>query len=112
MTKRILLLTLVPVAALVWWAIHQKSQPPEITFTTAHRETLISNLITNGKAEPVSWQDIRVDNQGLVTQVPVKEGQTRRQGRAAGAVERARTEPRNCAPPKPARNRRAPLSRP
>jgi HlyD family secretion protein len=76
MTKRILLLALIPVAALVWWTIHQKTQPPEITFTTAHRETLISNLITNGKAEPVVWQDIRVDNQGLVTQVPVREGQT------------------------------------
>src|ERR1700731_3729116 len=76
MTKRILLLALVPVAALVWWAIHQKTQPPEIAFTTAHRETLISNLITNGKAEPLVWQDIRVDNQGLVNKVPVKEGQT------------------------------------
>jgi HlyD family secretion protein len=75
MTRRILLLALVPIAALVWWAVHQKTQPPEITFTTAHRETLISNLITNGKAEPVVWQDIRVDNQGLVKQVPVKEGQ-------------------------------------
>ncbi len=75
MTKRILLLALVPVAALVWWSIRQKAQPPEITFTTTHRETLISNLITNGKVEPVVWQDIRVDNQGLVTQVPVKEGQ-------------------------------------
>lgn len=80
MTKRILLLALVPVALLVWWAIHQKSLPPEIPFTTAHRETLISNLITNGKAEPIVWQDIRVDNQGLITQVPVKEGQRVAQG--------------------------------
>ncbi len=77
MTKRILLLlTLILLAALVWWSIQRKSQPPEINFSTAHRETLVSNLITNGKAEPVVWQDIRVDNQGLVTQVPVKEGQT------------------------------------
>ena len=75
MTKRILLLTLVPGAALVWWAVRVKSQPPEIPFTRIHRETLVSNLITNGKAEPVEWQDIRVDNSGLITRVPVKEGQ-------------------------------------
>jgi HlyD family secretion protein len=76
MTKRILLLALVPVAVLVLWAVRHKTQPPEIPFAKVHRETLISNLITNGKAEPVEWQDIRVDNQGLVTSVPVKEGQT------------------------------------
>jgi HlyD family secretion protein len=76
MTKRILLLALVPLAALVWWAVRQRTQPPEVQFTRVHRETLISNLITNGKAEPVEWQDIRVDNQGLVVSVPVKEGQT------------------------------------
>lgn len=76
MTKRILLLALVPVAAIVWWAVRQKSQPPEIQFTKVRRETLVSNLITNGRVEPITWQDIRVDNQGLVTVVPVKEGQT------------------------------------
>src|ERR1039457_4747116 len=80
MTKRILLLVLVPVAALVWWAVHRKTQPPEISFATAHRETLISNLITNGKVEPLVWQDIRVDREGLVNQVPVREGQNISQG--------------------------------
>ena len=81
MTKRIfLLLSLLAVGALVWWGIHQKTQPPQVTFTTVHRETVVSNLITNGKVEPVVWQDIRVDNQGLVTQVPVKEGQNVAQG--------------------------------
>lgn len=76
MAKRIFLLALVPIAAIVWWGVRQKSQPPEIQFTRVHRETLVSNLITNGRAEPVSWQDIRVDNQGLVTSVLVKEGQS------------------------------------
>src|SRR5690554_3162528 len=62
-------------AGLTWWAIHQKNQPPQIAFTKVTRETVTSNLITNGKAEPIEWQDVRVDNQGLVTRVPVKEGQ-------------------------------------
>ena len=76
MTKRILLLALVPLAAVMLWAVREKSQPPQVAFTRIHRETLVSNLITNGKAEPIEWQDIRVDNDGLVTSVPVKEGQT------------------------------------
>ena len=75
MTKRVLLPLLVLVAAVVWWAFHQKSQAPEVRFTRIQRETLISNLITNGKAEPVEWQEIRVDNSGRVTAVSVKEGQ-------------------------------------
>lgn len=75
MSRRILWLALIPAGGLVWWAIQHKSQAPEVQFTRAHRELLISNLITNGKVEPVQWQEIRVDNQGLVTQVPVKEGQ-------------------------------------
>jgi HlyD family secretion protein len=76
MTKRILLVALLPLAALGWWAFHKKTEPPDAVFTTAHRETLVSNLITNGKAEPIVWQDVRADNEGLVIQVPVKEGQT------------------------------------
>jgi HlyD family secretion protein len=86
MTKRILLLALLPVAALVVWAIRHKTQPPEIPFTRVHRETLISNLITNGKAEPIEWQDVRVDNQGLVTRVPVKEGQAVGKGALLGQL--------------------------
>lgn len=75
MKRGILLLALVPAAALVWWAIHKKQLPPEISFTTARRETLVSTLITNGKTEPMMWQDVRADNEGLVAAVPVKEGQ-------------------------------------
>lgn len=75
MMRRILLPIIVVAAALLWWAFHRKAQPPEIPFARIQRETLISNLITNGKGEPVQWQDIRVDNSGLVTSVPVKEGQ-------------------------------------
>ena len=86
MAKRIFLLALLPVAALIWWAVRQKNQPPEIPFTRVHRETLVSNLITNGKAEPVEWQDIRVDSQGLVVKVPVKEGQMVAKGALLGQL--------------------------
>jgi HlyD family secretion protein len=75
MTRRILTVLLIPIAVLAWWAVRYKSQPAEVAFTKVRRETLISNLITNGKVEPVDWQDVRIDNQGLVTGVPVKEGQ-------------------------------------
>lgn len=80
MKKFVLPLLLALAAGLVIWAIRHKAEPPEIPFTKVHRETLISNLITNGKAEPLQWQDIRVDNQGLISQVAVKEGQAVVQG--------------------------------
>jgi HlyD family secretion protein len=89
MRKGVLLLALASIAALVWWAIQRKSQPPEISFVRSHRETLVSNLITNGKVEPVQWQDVRVDNQGLVTAVPLKEGHKV----AAGALIARLSEP-------------------
>jgi HlyD family secretion protein len=89
MTKRVFLLALAPIAVLVWWAFHHKNQPPEIIFTRVHRETLVSNLMTNGKVEPIEWQDVRVDNQGLVARVPVKEGQRV----AAGALIALLSEP-------------------
>ena len=40
------------------------------------RETLISNLPTNGKVEPIEWASVRVDAPGLVTSMAVQQGQT------------------------------------
>ena len=92
MTKRIfLLLAFLAAGSLIWWAIHQKMQAPEIPFASVRRETLVSNLITNGKVEPVAWQDIRVDNQGLVNRGPRQRRPESLQGSPAGTDERTRT---------------------
>lgn len=73
--KRFLILLLLPLAILSAWLLRTKSEPPEVPFTKARRETLISTLPTNGKVEPIEWLSVRVDTPGLVVKVPVRQGQ-------------------------------------
>lgn len=75
MKKWLLLLPLVA-AAVIAWGIVRKSAPPEVNFTHVRRQTLVSTLPTNGKAEPIEWQAVRAAAAGLVSRVPVQEGQT------------------------------------
>ena len=63
-------------AAVIAWGIVRKNAPPEVNFTQVHRQTLVSTLPTNGKAEPIEWQAVRAAAAGLVSRVPVQEGQT------------------------------------
>jgi HlyD family secretion protein len=74
--KKLLLLLLVPVVALIVWAILRKGDPPEVPFTTVKRGTLVSTLSTNGKVEPLEWQSVRAEAAGVVERVAVQEGQT------------------------------------
>ncbi len=79
--KRLVWLLLIPLIALgVWWGISARNSAPEIRFVKPRRETLVSNLPTNGKVEPVEWASVRVDAPGLVTDVPVQQGQAVRKG--------------------------------
>jgi HlyD family secretion protein len=78
--RYIVLLVLAPLAALGFWVYTKKNEPPEAPFAKVRRETLISNLITNGKAEPLRFALVRVDMAGSVAELLVKEGQTIVQG--------------------------------
>jgi HlyD family secretion protein len=78
--RYILILVLAPLAALGFWAYTKNHEPPETPFVKVRRETLISNLITNGKVEPLRFASVRVDMAGSVIELPVKEGQTIAQG--------------------------------
>jgi HlyD family secretion protein len=78
--KKLLWLLPLPLAALGWWAYHQNNSAPQIPFAKVVRETLVSTLPTNGKVEPIEWQAVRVEQAGLVTRVPVQEGQPVSQG--------------------------------
>lgn len=73
--KKWLLLLLIPVAVLGWWAYRSKTEAPQVPFSRVVRETLISSLPTNGKVEPNRWQAVRVEQAGVVAKVPVQEGQ-------------------------------------
>lgn len=72
--RRLLLLLLIPLALLVWYGFRLKARPPEVPFAQARRETLVSTLPTNGRAEPIEWAAARADAAGLVETVAVREG--------------------------------------
>ena len=78
--RYIVMLVLAPLLALGFWGYTKNHEPPETPFIKVRRETLISNLITNGKVEPLRFASVRVDMAGSVVELPVKEGQTIAQG--------------------------------
>ena len=76
MKKLLLLLPLAGIAAVIFWGVLRRNEAPKINFARAKRQTLISTLPTNGKAEPVTWQAIRAETGGVVSRMAVEEGQT------------------------------------
>ena len=72
--KKLLLLPLLVVVAVIGWGIFRKSTPPAVTFSRVKRETLVSTLPTNGKVEPFQWQAVRAQAAGLVSRVDAVEG--------------------------------------
>jgi HlyD family secretion protein len=73
--KLLVLLLLAGVAGVILWGVLRKSEPPKVNFARVKRQTLISNLPTNGKAEPSVWQSARAETSGVVTAAPVEDGQ-------------------------------------
>ncbi len=80
MKRRHVLILLAPLAVLLIWSFAKKSEPPTVPFAKVKRETLVSNLQSNGKVEPLRYALVRVDTAGLVVKVSVKEGQRVVQG--------------------------------
>ena len=58
----------------IWWAVAGRNTLPEVKFAKPRRETLVSNLPTNAKVEPIEWAPIRVESPGLVARLFVKLG--------------------------------------
>ena len=75
MKRRHLLILLAPLAVLLIWSFAKKSEPSIVPFAKVKRETLVSNLQSNGKVEPLRYALVRVGTPGLVVKVSVKEGQ-------------------------------------
>jgi HlyD family secretion protein len=84
--KKLLLLLLLVVAAVIGWGVFRKTAPPQVNFTRVKRETLVSALPTNGKAEPFIWQAVRAETAGLVSQVAVREGERVAKGAVLAAI--------------------------
>ena len=84
--KKLLLLLLLVVAAVIGWGVFRKTAPPQVNFTRVKRETLVSTLSTNGKAEPFEWQAVHAETAGLVSRVAVREGERVAQGAALAVI--------------------------
>ena len=84
--KKLLLLLVLVVAAVIGWGVFRKNAPPQVNFTRVKRTTLVSMLSTNGKAEPLEWQAVHAETAGLVSQVAVREGQRVAKGAVLAAI--------------------------
>ncbi|MGA2436447.1 MAG: biotin/lipoyl-binding protein, partial [Bryobacteraceae bacterium] len=79
-TRFILILLIVVAAVLAWWIHHRSTRPVQIPFARVKRETLVSTLATNGKAEPSGWAAVRAQRPGSIQRVNVHLGQNVEQG--------------------------------
>jgi HlyD family secretion protein len=84
--KKLLLLLLAVVLAVVAWGILRKNEPPKVGFALVKRQTLVSTLPTNGKVEPFEWQAVRAEAGGVVGSVPVQEGQAVAKGAVVATI--------------------------
>ena len=88
MKKLLLFLLLAGVAAVIVWGVLRKNDPPKVNFVRVKRQTLVSTLPTKRQVEPSEWRDA-CRTGGIVSRVPVEEGQVV----AAGAVLAGITDP-------------------
>lgn len=68
MKKYLILLGFAVVVGGAVWLGTRKAAPPEIPLERARRETLVSLLNTNGKAEPWGWQEVTAMSAGRIAQ--------------------------------------------
>ncbi len=67
MNKKLFLLLIPLLAALLIWALfRQRHAPPVVPFARVTRGLLVSTLITNGKVEPVEWVTVSAQTAGVV----------------------------------------------
>jgi HlyD family secretion protein len=65
--KKLLLLPLPVLLIAAGWAFYrQRNALPEAPFARVTRETLVSALVTNGKAEPLEWSAALAERAGVV----------------------------------------------
>ena len=59
----------------VWQIEKSRNQPPDVPFTRAMRETIVSSIPTDGKIEPTEWAVARAERPGAVKEILIKLGQ-------------------------------------
>jgi HlyD family secretion protein len=84
--KKLALVAFLVAAAVAGMAVWRRSNGPKITFVRVRRMTLVSTLPTNGKVEPFEWQAIRAERSGIISSVPVREGQQVRKDEIVASI--------------------------
>lgn len=74
--KTIIVVALLAAAALAIWFATHRSGVPVVPFAKASRQTISSELSTNGKVEPAEYVKAPVETAGLVKRVLVHAGDT------------------------------------
>jgi len=69
------LAVLAAAGAIAWRVDKWKSQPPEVNFARALRETIVSVVPTNGKVEPVESAIAHAERSGAVEEILIQLGQ-------------------------------------
>ncbi len=69
------------------WLLLRPGPAPEVNFTRARREKLVSRLVTNGRIDPVDDLAIQAPRDGLVRRILVKQGQTLATGAIVAELE-------------------------
>lgn len=86
------LLVLIPVAVLIGWLMARGTPPPEVSWTQAKREPIVSTLTTNGRVDPYEWAAIPSESAGPVLQIHVQRGDTVRKGQVIATVGSAQAQ--------------------
>lgn len=74
------LLLALAIAALVWWLVNWRRQPPEIPFAKVVRESIMSSVSTNGQVEPIEWATARAERSGPVEAILIDRGKAVAEG--------------------------------
>ena len=82
MRRYLLIAAAVVLAAAVLYFVRQRNTVPEVPFTKAVRQEIVSTLSTNGKVEPIQWAEAHAESGGSIDQVFVQKGQTVNEGAA------------------------------
>ncbi len=73
--KKYLLVLILPLLLLVWWAFGRGGSAPGVHVTTLQQTNIESAVSTNGKVEPLQWAAARAEVSGVVQSIRVQRGQ-------------------------------------
>ena len=90
MKRFLAVVLLLATAVAIAWVWRRESEPPEVTFTRARRETLVSTLATNGKAEPGEWAAIRAERAGVILNIAIRPGKRVQQDQVVAELDPGR----------------------